>query len=55
MTCYGGAEDEEVLEPDGVCPECGTETKNGESIYPGCCYSPVVCKTCGDQPCDQSC
>lgn len=38
----------------GECPDCGTETVNGEARY-GCYYSPVACSTCGWKPCDQSC
>lgn len=41
-------------EPNGECPECGEPTVDGESAY-GCFYSPVVCKTCGSKPCDESC
>lgn len=45
---------EEGEESDGVCPDCGMETLDGYAIE-GCCYSPVICKTCGDAPCDGSC
>ena len=41
-------------EINGVCPECGMETVDGEA-YEGCYWSPVQCETCGDAPCDESC
>lgn len=39
---------------EGVCPDCGAKTYGGESVDI-CGYSPVLCKTCGDAPCDLSC
>lgn len=39
---------------DGECPDCGCPTVDGEAAQ-GCHYSPVICKTCGDAPCDGSC
>lgn len=52
MCSYGyEATDEEV---DGACPECGMTTVEGRASE-GCCYSPVVCETCGWSPCDGSC
>lgn len=39
---------------DGVCPDCEMDTLDGEATE-GCCYSPVVCNTCGYAPCDDSC
>jgi len=40
----------------GVCPACGEPVDaDGDSTLEGCVYSPSVCKTCGDCPCDQSC
>ena len=39
---------------NGICPDCGRATFNGECIC-GCCYSSVGCKTCGAAPCDGSC
>lgn len=41
-------------EVDGICPECGRATAEGQCVY-GCNYSPVECKTCGAAPCDGSC
>jgi len=53
MACCGSIEwDDE--KPDGECPECGTETFQGQA-YESCSYSPVACETCGWQPCDLSC
>jgi hypothetical protein len=49
--CY---EPYDLGKPDGECPDCGAPTVDGESAS-GCCYSPSVCKTCGDSPCDDSC
>lgn len=43
--------DEDV---DGKCPDCGVPTCNGVA-QSGCHYSPVLCDTCGDAPCDLSC
>lgn len=40
----------------GICPSCGERVDDeGNSVEEGCAWSPVVCKTCGDCPCDQSC
>lgn len=39
---------------NGICPECGEETLDGVATS-GCNYSPVICDTCGDAPCDGSC
>ena len=39
---------------DGVCPDCGGDKLDGYATE-GCHYSPVICKTCGDAPCDDSC
>jgi len=40
----------------GQCPDCGGPVDaGGESTAEGCAYSPVICKTCGDRPCDGSC
>lgn len=41
-------------EVDGICPECGRATHEGQCVY-GCYYSSVECKTCGASPCDGSC
>lgn len=41
-------------EIDGECPDCGAPTVDGVSAY-GCKYSPIVCETCKDSPCDGSC
>lgn len=39
---------------ESICPDCGAITYNGisEDI---CGYSPILCKVCGDAPCDLSC
>lgn len=50
--CDGWSSDES--EVNGECEECGGKTVNG-SAASGCCYSPVVCDTCGYAPCDGSC
>lgn len=52
MCCEpSGFKKEEI---NGVCPDCGEPTVDGDAFE--CCgYSPVVCKTCGDAPCDGSC
>jgi len=39
---------------NGICPNCGEETVDGESKEI-CGYSPVLCETCGNAPCDESC
>lgn len=41
-------------EVDGICPDCGRATSEGQCVY-GCNYSPIECKTCGASPCDGSC
>jgi hypothetical protein len=53
MSCCDGWSypDSEV---DGVCPDCGEPTVEGHA-QSGCNYSPVICTTCGDAPCDGSC
>lgn len=40
---------------DGECPDCGGPTADGVSANAYCSYSPVVCETCDDRPCDLSC
>lgn len=52
--CCDGWYPEEGEEVNGVCPDCGGDTIDGSAPY-GCYYSPVVCETCGDRPCDESC
>lgn len=42
------------VEFNGECPDCGSDTVDGESIDI-CTYSPVICNTCGWAPCDESC
>ena len=43
-------------EPVGVCPECGGNVDVDGTTTEVCCgYSPIICRTCGDAPCDQSC
>lgn len=47
----------------GECPDCGAPVvilNRGDAEFhyyavSGCNYSPILCKTCGDAPCDQSC
>ncbi len=40
----------------GNCEDCGSPIdKRGETTDKGCVYSPTICKTCGDCPCDWSC
>ena len=39
---------------NGKCPKCEQPTVDGHAVS-GCNYSPVICKVCGDAPCDQSC
>ena len=42
-------------EYDHDCPECEAKLdKDGDPVR-GCFYSPVICKACGDSPCDGSC
>lgn len=47
-------EENDVSEPDGVCPECEAETIDGIAIK-NCFYSPIICEVCQDAPCDGSC
>ena len=37
------------------CPDCGYDVDEDGYAMSGCHYSPVICKTCGDAPCDLSC
>jgi len=41
-------------ESNEFCPDCGEETVDGESKEI-CLYSPVLCETCGNAPCDAIC
>lgn len=41
-------------EINGECPDCGAPTVDGDA-YERCGYSPVICETCGNAPCDGSC
>ena len=53
MCCDGYQPGEEEV---GECVACGSRVdEDGDSIEWRCHYSPVVCLTCHDQPCDQSC
>lgn len=54
MSCFGEMEWEPDEKPNGTCPECGSETVDGEA-YDQCSYSPTVCEKCGYAPCDLSC
>ena len=53
MSCCepSGYEENEI---NGNCPDCGTETVDGDA-YERCHYSQCICKTCGWAPCDESC
>ena len=42
------------VEVDGECSTCGVPTVCGVAQH-GCHWSPVLCKECGDAPCDDSC
>jgi hypothetical protein len=53
MSCCSPSDYKEN-EINGVCPECGEPTVDGEA-FENCDYSPEVCKTCGYSPCDLSC
>jgi len=39
---------------EGECPDCGALTYGGYSAEI-CGYSPIMCNTCLDAPCDGSC
>jgi len=49
MCCDGWESDESCI--NGKCPECGEPTVDGYAPE-GCNWSPVMCETCGDAPCD---
>ncbi len=52
--CSDGYQPEE--EVAGECEECGCDVDLlGYSVEHQCHWSPEVCKTCHDSPCDQSC
>ena len=53
MACFDGWDyGEDAV--NGECPGCGMPTVDGRAQY-GCEYSPIDCKTCGSQSCDESC
>lgn len=37
------------------CPDCGAKVNEDGEALTGCDWSPVLCDTCGDAPCDGSC
>lgn len=39
----------------GVCPECDEAIDEDGLALDICSYSPVICETCGNAPCDDSC
>ena len=39
----------------GECPDCGAPVDADGDVTYYCGYSPVICPTCGDAPCDESC
>lgn len=41
--------------PVGECPNCGAPVDSDGTAVSGCHWSPVLCETCGDAPCDLSC
>lgn len=51
MCCDGW---NDLAHADEKCPDCMEPTVKGEAAV-GCFWSPVVCKTCGWRPCDNSC
>lgn len=38
-----------------VCVDCGEPVDEDGNSLDICTYSPVLCETCNDAPCDQSC
>lgn len=52
MCCEGWNDPDEKV--NGECLDCGCPTVDGDP-QSGCSWSPVVCDTCGWQPCDGSC
>lgn len=54
MCCDGWNIPVEPGDVEDECPDCGSDTVNGEAKA-GCNYSPKVCDTCGWRPCDDSC
>jgi hypothetical protein len=48
------ANDYNVNEINGECPDCGGDTVDGDA-FDVCGYSPINCNTCGCRPCDESC
>ena len=52
MCCEGWSYPYEDL--NGECPDCGNHTVDGEAQY-GCYYARIVCETCNDRPCEESC
>jgi hypothetical protein len=54
MSCCAAKEWEKPEVPNGVCPNCGQDTVDGEA-FEGCYYSPNDCELCDSRPCDGSC
>ena len=52
MCCDGWDNSEDIA---GECPDCGGPVDDEGDAVVGCHWSPVVCDTCGDRPCDGSC
>lgn len=44
-----------TLPESGECPDCGEPVDKDGDTKEACVYSPILCKTCGWCPCDQSC
>ena len=53
MSCFGQDSYKEPVVGD--CDECGAQVDEDGDAVDNCCYSPVVCKKCNWQPCDESC
>ena len=59
MSCWGNEMTQKEHDKIHVaqCPECeGDVDEDGVTCeLNDCCYSPLVCETCGYRPCDGSC
>jgi len=53
--CCDGWDNTKYAKEVLVCPDCGAETDEDGEALTGCHYSPTLCETCGDSPCDDSC
>lgn len=55
MGCCDGWNFREIAKYITKCPDCGADVDEAGESVEGCNWSPIICVTCGDAPCDLSC